>query len=113
MATFGGYLLFFAQEGSTTTLVSQALQDFNQLPILITLLFMSIGATIIGWTAYIKAQELIEISEAGLFTYLQPAVYIPLGAVLLGESVSGLQIVALGLIIVGVFTAGRRKKGEA
>lgn len=112
IVTFGGYLLFFAHEGSVASLWTHAIQDFGQIPILITLLFMSIGTTIIGWTAYIKAQELIEISEAGLFTYLQPAVYIPLGAVLLGERVSSLQVVALLLIIVGVVTAGRRNKGE-
>ncbi len=106
--TFGGYLLFFAHEGSPASLWAHALQDFSQIPILIALLFMAIGATIIGWTAYIKAQELIEISEAGLFTYLQPAVYIPLGAVLLGERVSSMQIVALVLIIAGVVMAGKR-----
>ncbi len=67
--------------------------------------YMAIIATVIGWTAYIKAQELIEISEAGLFTYLQPIFYIPLSLWLLGEKVVWHHGLSLALIIVGVLLA--------
>jgi len=108
IVTFGGYHLITEHSGSFSSMLWQAAQTVNSLPVLFTLLFMAAGASIIGWTAYIKAQELIEISEAALFTYLQPVVYIPLGALLLGEQVTLLHLCALALIIFGVVMAGKR-----
>lgn len=73
-------------------------------------IYGAIFGSIIGLTAYIKGQDGIEASEASLFTYLQPAIYIPLGYLLLKESASFLQIFSLLIIIFGVYIASRKKK---
>jgi len=70
--------------------------------------YMALFGSIIGLTAYYQGQESIEASEASLFTYLQPAVAIPLGILLLGETIYPAQLIALGLIIIGVFVAEQR-----
>ncbi len=71
--------------------------------------YAAIFGSIIGLTSYIKGQDGIEASEASLFNYLQPAIYIPLGMLLLGEQASLWQIVSLVVIILGVVTASRPK----
>ena len=73
-------------------------------------IYGAIFGSIIGLTTYIKGQDGIEASEASLFTYLQPAIYIPLGYFLLQESASLLQIFSLLIIIFGVYIASRKKK---
>ena len=73
-------------------------------------IYGAIFGSIIGLTAYIKGQDGIEASETSLFTYLQPAIYIPLGYLLLKESASFLQIFSLLIIIFGVYIASRKKK---
>ncbi len=73
------------------------------------IVYAAVFGSIIGLTAYIKGQDGIEASEASLFTYLQPAIYIPLGYLLLRESASLWQIFALVIIVAGVYIAGKRK----
>lgn len=70
--------------------------------------YMALLGSIVALTAYIRAQDTLESSEASLFTYLQPLVYIPLGIWLLNESIVPLQILALKLIGLGVFIAEKR-----
>lgn len=79
-------------------------------PALFAVIYMAIFGSIIGLTMYIKGQDTIEASEASIFRYLQAAVYLPLGVLLLGESVSLLQIIGLGLILVGFVIAEVRRK---
>ncbi len=71
-------------------------------------LYMATFGSIIGLTAYIKGQDEIEASEAGLFGYLQPLVYIPLSYLLFKEGVSLLQIASLGIVLIGVIVAEKR-----
>lgn len=85
-------------------------QDFTHPVVWFATLYMAIFGSIIGLTAYIKGQDGIEASEASLFGYLQPLVYIPLGIVLLGEHVYPLQFLALGMILFGVYLAEMRVK---
>jgi drug/metabolite transporter (DMT)-like permease len=73
-------------------------------------IYMAILGSVVALTAYIKGQELIETSEASLFWYLQPAVYLPLGVVLLGEQISWGQLVGLSLVILGVGVAEQRRR---
>jgi drug/metabolite transporter (DMT)-like permease len=72
--------------------------------------YAAVFGSIIGLTTYIKGQDGIEASEASLFNYLQPAIYIPLGYFLLKESASFLQVFSLLIIIFGVYIASRKKK---
>lgn len=73
-------------------------------------IYAAIFGSIIGLTTYIEGQNGIEASEASLFTYLQPIVFIPLGYILLKESVTTLQILSLLIVVCGVYIAGRKQK---
>lgn len=86
------------------------ISDFSSSMVWGVVIYGAIFGSIIGLTAYIKGQDGIEASEASLFTYLQPAIYIPLGYFLLQESASFLQIFSLLIIIFGVYIASRKKK---
>lgn len=86
-------------------LVNQVQVDLSQSSILLPSLYMGFFGSVLGLTLYIAGQSLIEASEASLFTYLQPLVYIPLSILLHGDQVEPLMVVALVLIIIGVITA--------
>lgn len=68
-------------------------------------IYMAVFGSIIGLTAYIKGQSGVEASEASVFWYLEPLVYVPLGFWLLQEKIQPFQIIALLLILMGVATA--------
>ena len=71
-------------------------------------IYMAIFGSIIGATTYLAGQNLIEISEASLFTYLQPLIAIPISLIFLHESLSPLTIVAIILIFIGVVTGEKK-----
>lgn len=73
-------------------------------------IYMGIFGSIIGLTTYIAGHNLIEASEASLFTYLQPLIYIPLAYFLHGEQMQSLLIVAVGFIALGVLIGEIRWK---
>lgn len=75
---------------------------------LVAILYMAIFGSIIGLSLYLLGQGLIEASEASLFSYLYPAIGIPASIILLGEAVSPIDIVALAIILVGVYIAEKR-----
>ncbi len=94
---------------SVSSLYSVMIQDFTSLRVIIVVVFAAVFGSIIGLTAYIKGQAGIEASEAGLFTYLQPVISIPLAVVLLGERIGGFEIAAMLLILSGVWIAERKR----
>jgi len=88
----------------------QAVQaDLTHTSVWIAAGYMAVFGSIIGLTAYIKGQDGIEASEASLFWYLQPLVFVPAGIILLQENVHPLQILSMGLILLGVYIAEKRK----
>lgn len=89
--------------------VNVARNDLSHTSILLATLYMALFGSIIGLTAYIKGQDGMEASEASLFTYLQPLVYIPLATIFLKESVTIPMIIAVGLIALGVWWAEKRR----
>ncbi len=91
-----------------TVLAHQIQTDFTTAGVLWPSLYMAIFGSILGLTAYIKGQNLLEASEASLFTYLQPVVTLPLAFLLHAESPNFLMIIALGVVIVGVALAELR-----
>lgn len=109
LVTFG-LLSFFEQQFSIARLSQAIFTDLHSTPVLIAAGYMAIFGSIIGLTAYIKGQDGIEASEASLFTYLQPLIYLPLGVLLLHEALSPFQIVSLALILGGVAIAEKRFK---
>lgn len=90
-------------------LVQTAKNELTQMVVLWPAFYMAIFGSIIGLTVYIKGQEGIEASEASWFWYLQPLVYIPLGMLVLREQISFVQILALAIILIGVYLAEKRK----
>lgn len=106
-----GVLSMFAGKLSLVELFTTAFQDWQQPSIAIASLYMAIFGSIIGLTAYIKGQKLIEASEASLFYYLQPLIYLPLGVLLLGEPLNIYQLIGLGVILLGVgISEGRQSR---
>ena len=95
---------------SIADLAQSIVLDFSSTSVWIASLYMAIFGSIIGLTAYIKGQDGIEASEASLFSYLQPLIYVPLGIILLGEHIHYLQFISLGLIFAGVYLAEVRFK---
>lgn len=91
-------------------LFSTILVDFTYQPVWVAAGYMALFGSIIGLTAYIKGQDGIEASEASMFWYLQPFVFVPAGILFLGESVHPIQLLAMAIIFSGVFIAERRIK---
>jgi drug/metabolite transporter (DMT)-like permease len=94
-------------------LANHIINDLNSSMVWGVVIYGAVFGSIIGLTTYIKGQDGIEASEASLFTYLQPAIYIPLGYFLLQESASWLQIVSLMIIIFGVYVASKKPKTKS
>lgn len=95
---------------SISQLTQQVILDIQHPSVWIASIYMALFGSIIGLTAYYKGQDGIEASEASLFTYLQPFVAVPLGILFLNETISLMQLLALGLIFAGVYVAERRGK---
>jgi drug/metabolite transporter (DMT)-like permease len=108
LITFAPLSIFEA--GGITQLLSVMSQDLQHLSVWVASGYMAIFGSIIGFTAYLKGQEGIEASEATLFTYLQPLIYIPLGIWLLSERILPSQIISLVIILLGVIVAEKRSK---
>jgi drug/metabolite transporter (DMT)-like permease len=76
--------------------------------VLTAIIYMGIMSSIIALTLSHFAVGKIETSEATLFSYLQPLVYIPLTTLWLGEKIYSAQIVGMLCILFGVWYAERR-----
>ena len=108
IAFFG--LSLFEVNFSLTQFIANINSDLSHISVLIASLYMAIFGSIIGLTTYIKGQENIEASEASLFIYLQPLIYLPLGIIFLKETINIWQIASLFIILTGVIMAEKRKK---
>ena len=69
---------------------------------------MGILGSPIAVSLYLYGQDKIEASEATLFSYLQPLIYIPLAVFWLGEKIIPAQLIGLAIIAAGVYLAERR-----
>lgn len=94
---------------SLSALQTSIIHDFTSVRVIVVVAFAAVFGSLIGLTAYIKGQAGIEASEAGLFTYLQPVISIPLALLLLGERISRFEIAAMFLILIGVWIAEHRR----
>jgi drug/metabolite transporter (DMT)-like permease len=94
----------------------QAMQfDFSvvQPSMWLLLLFYSMAASI--WTVWLWMTGLktVPASQAGVFTVMLPIAAAAVGVLLLGERMSGLQIAAFGIALVGVILATLPEKPAA
>lgn len=77
--------------------------EMGNLSVFTAVIYMAVFGSIIGATTYLYGQNLIEVSEATLFTYLEALVAIPASMLLLAEKPSFLTIIGLAVISLGVF----------
>jgi drug/metabolite transporter (DMT)-like permease len=73
--------------------------------VLVSSLYMGILGSPIAIALYLFGQNLIEASEAVVFTYLTPLVYLPLSVYWLQESITMPQIIGLFVVTIGVTVA--------
>jgi len=82
-----------------------------QIPsVAIAAFYMAILGSIVALTTRIYGQNLIEASEASLFSYLQGVVAIPVAYLLLNEVPTWLQLLAILIISLGVFIGEYRPR---
>ncbi len=101
-------LSLFEVGGSVSVMWQSMGNDLTHPFVWLIAFYMALFGSIIGLTAYIKGQNRIEASEASMFGYLQPLVYIPLSYLLLKESATVLQVVPLFFILIGVYISQKR-----
>lgn len=77
-------------------------------PVALAAGYMALFGSIIAWTLFLYGQNLIEASEASLFTYLQGVVAIPVAWLFLGEIPTWPMIMAIFVIAWGVIFAEKR-----
>ncbi|MDZ7587351.1 MAG: DMT family transporter, partial [Patescibacteria group bacterium] len=65
--------------------------------------YMAIFGSIIALTLFLYGQNLIEASEASLFTYLQGIIALPVAYFFLHEKTTYPQIIAVLIIAIGIF----------
>ncbi len=70
--------------------------------------YMAIFGSIIGATTYLIGQNLIEISEATVFTYAQAVVAVPAAMWWLGEGLSWVALVGIVVVAIGVYLTEKR-----
>jgi drug/metabolite transporter (DMT)-like permease len=77
------------------------------LPVVGSLLYIGLGATVLGYIFWNRGVEVLGASRAGPFMYLMP-VYTPLmGWAFLGERVELFHLVGIGLIFAGILLTRR------
>jgi drug/metabolite transporter (DMT)-like permease len=96
--------------GAATNMAQPMFIHLSYPAVLFAVLYMATFGSIIGLTAYIKGQDGIEASEASVFTYLQPLVFIPLSVLWLNEKLNFILICAVILIGLGVWVSEYRVK---
>jgi drug/metabolite transporter (DMT)-like permease len=80
---------------------------------LLAVIYMGTVGTVIAFRLYHLGFQLIEASEAGLFAYLRPLVYVPLGVIWLKEEVTGVQVIGLLISFAGVVLAEYRPRKKS
>ena len=80
--------------------------------VLVSTLYMATFGSIVAATLYIYGQNLIEASEASLFTYLQPLISLPLAAWWLKDRLTPTTIISALIIALGVWLAERRPRAN-
>lgn len=78
-------------------------------PALWGILYMAIPGSVIAYSCLIYGQSLIEVSEASLFTYLQPLFATPLAVIWLKEMITWPFVTGSCLILLGVFLTEYRR----
>jgi len=83
--------------------------DFSQTAMILSVSYMGIFGSLIAFTLLVKASSEIEISEASVFTFLQPVFCIPAAILLLKEPFGIKFLIPIVLIVLGMWLSVREK----
>lgn len=84
----------------------------HHLPSLLAVIYMGLLGSPLAVALLLYGQSKIEASEASLFTYLQPLIYIPLSILWLKDRLLPTQILGLILVVAGVVIAELRPRSR-
>lgn len=90
------------------TRTSVSLPHLVQPSVLLPTLYMAIIVSVIATGLLFFSLDRLEASEAEVFNYLKPFIYIPLAILVLGEQPTLIQIIGLGFIISGFIIANKK-----
>lgn len=82
---------------------------FNNWTEVISVGFMAIGSSIVALIAFQRALKHVEVSEANVFTYLQPLFGIPASIIILHENFTLSMFAPVLLVAVGIWLNVREK----
>lgn len=102
---FVGAVSFFLLSQSSSNPLLLAPLELNNPSVLLAVVYMAIFGSIIGATTYLIGQNMIEVSEATLFTYLEALVALPAAMFFLGEQPTPAIIVGAAVVAIGVYIA--------
>jgi len=102
-----GLISFYILAGGNQ--LSQLLADMTNLSVFFAVVYMAILGSIVGATTYLFAQNLIEVSEATIFTYLEAFVAIPAAVFFLKEPLTPWTMAGIAVIAIGVYINGFKK----
>ncbi len=72
-----------------------------------TLLYLALGSSVLGFLLYFRLHHRVGPARASFVTYVSPVAGLLLGALLLGEPVSVLEIGGFALIVLGILLLRR------
>ncbi len=103
-------ILSIIESNGVGNLISDIETDLGYTNVIFASSYMAILGSIVAYYLLQKGQSLIEVSEASLFIYIQPLFFIPLAIVWLDESIHIVQVVAMIIILVGVYLANFKNR---
>ncbi|WP_319558518.1 DMT family transporter [Thiomicrorhabdus sp.] len=95
-----GLLPFYLAE----TFIQDQPVDFD-MTLLVTVVYVAVFASILAYMFWNRAVAMIGAERSGAFIHLMPAFGLVLSAALLGEKITSVDLIGLGLIIGGLLVA--------
>jgi drug/metabolite transporter (DMT)-like permease len=77
------------------------------------LAYLTVGGSIVAYTAYAYALKYLPVSTVSLYTYVNPVIAVALGTLLLGEPFGARMVVAAAVIALGILIVSARQGGPA
>lgn len=74
----------------------------------LALAYLTVAGSLIGYVAYIYALTHLPASFVSLYAYVNPAVAVTLGSVVLGEAFGWRIVLAIAVILTGMFIVSRK-----
>lgn len=104
-----GLVSFFLIALPSGNPITALASEMSQPSVMSAVVYMAVFGSIIGATTYLVGQNLIEISEATVFTYGQVLVALPAAMIWLGEPVQPLALMGLVITAIGVYINEKRQ----